>query len=193
MTGIVRWNKSKTPGGADGWSLTPDIGTALDTANVIVPVGTQTERDGLTPPVTGKYAGMVVSRTDQAGSPLEIWDGARWWGTFIQVLALTTANFTNTPAGYGPLTLTVSGKVAILTGNVAWNSGTGNGLATIPSPYLPACEVAFTSVSQNNGTGGMGTTYRGVVTTGGAVSLNWMGIARDVNNVIPIMATWLVA
>lgn len=192
MTGIARWNKAKTPAGADGWNLTPDIGTALDSANVVVPVGSQAERDALTPPL-GKYAGMVVSRTDLAGSPLEVWDGARWWGTTIQTLAPNTANFTNPPAGYGPLTLAVYGKMATLTGNVVWNNGSGNGVATIPSPYLPAFEVTFTSISQNNSTGAIGTTYRGVVTTGGAVTLNWMGIARDVNNVIPVQASWVIA
>lgn len=77
MPGITRWNKTTTPAGSDGWNLTPDIGKALDTANVIVPVATDAERDGLTPP-GGKYPGLAVSRTDLPGCPLQIWTGARW-------------------------------------------------------------------------------------------------------------------
>ena len=77
MTGIVRWNKTISKAGADGWNLTTDDGTALDSANVIVPVANATERDGLTPPL-GKYAGMAVARTDLAGIPLQVWDGAAW-------------------------------------------------------------------------------------------------------------------
>lgn len=77
MTGVTRWNKSTTPAGPDGWNLTPDIGKALDTANVPVPVASQAERDGLTPP-GGKYPGMMVIRMDISGCPVEIWDGLGW-------------------------------------------------------------------------------------------------------------------
>lgn len=78
MTGVTRWNKAKTLAGADGWNLTTDVGAALDTANVVVPVASSTERDGLTPP-GGKYAGMVVARTDLPGVPLERYDGTNWY------------------------------------------------------------------------------------------------------------------
>jgi hypothetical protein len=77
MTGVTRWNKTISKAGADGWNLTTDDGKGLDSANVIVPVATQAERDGLTPP-TGRYAGMVAARTDVAGIPLEKWDGSAW-------------------------------------------------------------------------------------------------------------------
>jgi len=75
MTAVARWNKTATPPGTDGWNLTTDLGKALDSANVIVPVATQAERDALTPPL-GKYAGMTVVRMDVAGNPLEVWDGS---------------------------------------------------------------------------------------------------------------------
>lgn len=76
MTGVVRWNKTTTPAGSDGWNLTPNIGTALDTANVVIPCSLA-ERDALAPP-TGMYPGIVVIRTDVAGLPLEKWNGTAW-------------------------------------------------------------------------------------------------------------------
>ena len=76
MTGVTRWNKTISKAGADGWNLTTDDGKGLDSANVIVPVATQAERDGLTPP-TGKYAGMIAGRNDIPGA-LDIYDGAAW-------------------------------------------------------------------------------------------------------------------
>lgn len=76
MAGTVRWNKTTTPAGPDGWNLTPDVGKALESVNAVVPVANQAERDGLAPPL-GKYPGMVVSRADLNGL-LEVWDGALW-------------------------------------------------------------------------------------------------------------------
>lgn len=76
MTGVTRWNKTISKAGADGWNLTTDDGKGLDSANVLVPVATQAERDGLTPPL-GKYAGMAVTRADLGGR-IEVWDGAKW-------------------------------------------------------------------------------------------------------------------
>lgn len=105
MTGVSRWNKAKTPSGADGWNLTPDVGTALDSANVVVPVATQAERDGLTPP-GGKYPGMVVARTDLSGVPLDVYDGAQWVPGIISTIWSNNANLVTT-AGGGPGALTL--------------------------------------------------------------------------------------
>jgi len=91
--------------GADGWSLTPNIGTALDSANVIVPVATKAERDGLTPPL-GKYAGMVAARTDLSGVPLDVYDGSRWIPGIISTIWTNTSNAVTT-AGGGPGVLTL--------------------------------------------------------------------------------------
>jgi hypothetical protein len=40
----------------------------------ILPVMTQSERDGLTP-----YAGMPISRLDLPGAPTQTYDGSAWW------------------------------------------------------------------------------------------------------------------
>jgi len=105
MTGVTRWNKSTTMAGSDGWSLTPNIGTALDSANVIVPVATKAERDGLTPPL-GKYAGMVAARTDLSGVPLDVYDGTQWIPGIISTI-WTNSSSAVTTAGGGPGTLTL--------------------------------------------------------------------------------------
>ena len=77
MTGVTRWNKTKTPAGADGWNLTFDVGTALDSANVVVPVADSGARDALAPPA-GKYAGMTVVRQDVPGTAVEVYNGSGW-------------------------------------------------------------------------------------------------------------------
>lgn len=77
MTGVSTWNKGTVQAGTDGWNLRNDTQRAMETLNVVVPVGSSTERDALTPP-GGKYPGMIVVRTDLAGLPEEKWDGSVW-------------------------------------------------------------------------------------------------------------------
>jgi|GEM_PF-2739489 len=105
MTGVSRWNKSTTMAGADGWSLAPNVGTALDSANVIVPVATKAERDGLTPPL-GKYAGMVAARTDLSGVPLDVYDGSQWIPGIISTIWTNASTLVPTSGG-GPGVLTL--------------------------------------------------------------------------------------
>lgn len=105
MTGVIRWNKAKTPAGTDGWLLTPNLGTALDTANLVVPVGSASERNGLTPP-SGKYAGMVAARQDLGGL-LEVLDpDLTTWTRGIQHSEFTGSTAPNSGASWGPGPLT---------------------------------------------------------------------------------------
>jgi hypothetical protein len=80
MAGITRWNKTITPAGADGWSLTPDIGKALDSARVAIPVANQAERDGLTSPLGALPIPTLVWRLDK--NRYETWDGTIWRAGF---------------------------------------------------------------------------------------------------------------
>ena len=82
MTGVTRWNKTKTPAGVDPWNLTPDIGAALDSANVVIPVASATERDGLAAVAPGGVLPVptVVWRTDK--NRLETWNGTVWRAGF---------------------------------------------------------------------------------------------------------------
>jgi hypothetical protein len=190
----IRANKIQTPINGDSFpNFVNDLAALADSANVVIPVASQAERDALT-----KKNGLLVCRTDLPGCPIERCDGTTWWGDSSQTLTLNTTNFSNPPGGYGPLTLQVSGggRIITVTGNVTWTNGSnGNNVATIPSGYYPVTEVAFSSTSQANSTGNIGTSYRGQVTTAGALNLNWMGggIARSTDFVIPILATWRIA
>ena len=119
MTGVTRWNKTKTKAGADGWSLTTDDGTAFDSANVVVPVANATERDGLTPPL-GKYVGMAVTRADLGGI-IEVWNGSAW---------LSAANRFNVPGvTAGQIPIFQSAEVSVLIG-----SGSAGGI-TFPIAF----------------------------------------------------------
>lgn len=109
MTGVVRWNKTTTPAAGDGWLLTPDIGTALDKANVIVPVASSTERNGLTPP-GGKYTGMTAGRQDLGGLVEVLDSDLTTWTRGIQHAEFTgsTAPTASTSWGTGPLAVDAS-------------------------------------------------------------------------------------
>jgi len=105
MTGVTRWNKTKTMAGADGWNLTTDTGTALDTANLIVPVASVTERNALTPP-GGKYSGMAVARQD-VGGMIEVLDpDLATWTRGIQHTEFTGSTVPTSGASWGPGPLT---------------------------------------------------------------------------------------
>ena len=108
MTGVTRWNKTVVPAGGDGWNLTPDLGKALDGANVIVPVASASERNALTPP-QGLYAGMAVARQDLGGL-IEVLDPDQTtWTRGIQHSEFTGSTVPDIPTtsptwGTGPLT-----------------------------------------------------------------------------------------
>jgi len=57
----------------DPYNLADDMETFGETANVIIPVNNQAQRDAL----TGKFIGMTVRRLDFRGT-LEWWDGSAW-------------------------------------------------------------------------------------------------------------------
>ena len=202
MTGVIRWNKAKTPAGSDGWNLTTDVGAALDSANVIVPVATQAERDGLTPPITGKYAGMVVARTDIAGIPLEVWDGAAW----NRQPVVTTSPITNDGNWVitGGLTRTVAtgltqvtaafqmkrtaAAITILTTDSTVIIG------AIPSGFRPTNNSSVV-VSVNNDVGARYAEPQLIVNTGGSLvarSTSGGGITIGVNYVIFVSAVWCI-
>jgi hypothetical protein len=202
MTGVTRWNKSKTPAGADGWNLTPDIGTALDTANVIVPVASQAERDGLTPPITGKYAGMVVARTDIAGMPLEKWDGSVWIRQpIVDTSAITndgnwviTGGLVRTVAtGLTQVTAAFQLKRTAAAINILTTDSTVI-IGAIPSGFRPSANSSVV-VSVNDNGGARYAEPQLIVNTGGSLvarSTSGGGITIGVNYVIFVSAVWCI-
>jgi hypothetical protein len=90
----TRWNKAKTIVNSDAYNLATDLATEADTLNVVVPVASDSEESGLTPP-QGKYAGMLDVRTDLAGLPLKVYDGSAWkWGARVERVFCTTTDST---------------------------------------------------------------------------------------------------
>lgn len=70
----VRANKIQVPTNSDAWTnLTTDLATMADSANVVIRVASQAERDALT-----KVAGLTVVRTDLPGDPIQTCDGTNW-------------------------------------------------------------------------------------------------------------------
>lgn len=72
----TRATKITVPVNADAYNLAPDLATMADSANVVIPVASQAERDALT-----KKNGLLVVRTDLFGLPIERCDGTNWWNT----------------------------------------------------------------------------------------------------------------
>lgn len=90
----TRWTKGQTIVNSDAYNLAGDLATQVDTLNVVVPVASDTEEAGLTPP-QGKYAGMLDVRTDLAGLPLKVYDGSAWkWGARVERIDCTTSDAT---------------------------------------------------------------------------------------------------
>ena len=75
MTGTTTYNKATVPAGADGWNLLPGIRTAIESANVPVPVASKAERDALAPP-GGKFPGLTVVRTDTPDLRRDVYSGS---------------------------------------------------------------------------------------------------------------------
>lgn len=66
-------NGAEVPTNSDTYKLTEHLAKMGNTLNVVIPVPTQSVRDGL----TGKYPGMTVARLDLGGR-LETYNGSGW-------------------------------------------------------------------------------------------------------------------
>lgn len=175
MTAVTRWNKSKSPAGTDGWNLTTDVGTAMDSVNAVVPVADQTERDGLAPPA-GKYPGMTVIREDIPGYPLEVYTGSGWQRQISPIMRANTqtvgsgmsadafvsgalqpmiqaGTFVGTTTGGGDLTITY--PAAFPHGVIGGIGFSGDGIyivsATPTSVALPTTSSLFLRFANPNG------------------------------------------
>lgn len=200
MTGVLRWNKTTTPAGADGWNLTPDIGKALDTANVVVPCSLS-ERDALAPP-GGKYPGMIVIRTDVAGLPLEKWDGSTWIRQSVtdSSTVVNDGNWTIT----GGLMRQVATNLSQVTAafqmtrtaaaiNIATTDSTVI-IGAIPSGFRPSANSSVV-VTVNTDVGARYAEPQLIVNTGGSIvarSTSGGGITIGVGYTIFVSAVWCI-
>ena len=115
-----RSNKIRVPITSDAYALTADLAAMADSANVIIPVASQSERDAL----PGKYVGMVVARTDLPGVT-EIYDGTNWWKSGGPM----HAEFTTPNTAVSPLNSEISPGTFTLVSGASINPG----FATVPS------------------------------------------------------------
>lgn len=86
------FNKIKVPTNADAYNLAADYRALGESANVVIPVSSQTERDGL--PAT---EGMTVCRLDKRYAPLETYAGGAWQVGYTPWATITLASGWGTP------------------------------------------------------------------------------------------------
>lgn len=201
MTGVTTWNKGKAPAGGDGWSLTPDVRLAVESLNVPVPVADAAERDGITPPL-GKYPGMMVVRTDVAGFPIEVWDGAAWIRQPVVTAGAVVPDGLWTITG-GYLKTVVNGLTQVtatlqmvrtgsnMTINVADTTLTS---AIVPAGFRPSANAMF-AATVNNQFGEYNSTPQLIINTGGALvgrSTSGSAVAVNTGYSIFISASWYI-
>lgn len=94
------WNKITTAVGSDGWNPVLHMKGVADTADVLVHVSSEAERDGLAALAPGGVLPIptTVVRTDLPSCPTETWNGSAW----VRVIASAA------PAAGGGWTLTGS-------------------------------------------------------------------------------------
>lgn len=100
------FTKIKVPVGSDPYALTADLLILAKTANVIIPVNSQAERDGLAAQAIGGVLplGCTVCRFDR-GYILEKWDGTQWRNVSHQEFTFSAPIIPNNSV-WGPGTLT---------------------------------------------------------------------------------------
>ena len=69
-----RANKMRVPVASDAYALTSDLAAMADSANIVIPVSSDTERNAL----TNKTTGTVVTRLDKSGLLQVCVDGTNW-------------------------------------------------------------------------------------------------------------------
>jgi hypothetical protein len=142
-------------------SLTTDLTTMGNSANVVIPVASQAARDALT-----KKAGLTVSRTDLPGCPIQVCDGTNW--TTHQVPKVWANNIlAGSPSN--PLSGLQSGSyVPIIQGGTWVGTPDVNGFANLTFPA--AFPNALITVGGWVGDNTITNAQRYIVTNGSAAS-----------------------
>lgn len=150
----TRPNKMVTITNDEVYDLSTHLARMADSATVVIPVNTATERDAIP-----KYAGLTVRRLDVSGHPLEEWDGATWNRSDIVTSSagVTDAFFDMTgglmkkvsPTGFTQVTMSLN----ITRKTAAIGIGTGDTtvlLNMIPAGYRPSLNHYFISTINTN-------------------------------------------
>ncbi|MEZ2388879.1 hypothetical protein AB6813_04910 [bacterium RCC_150] len=150
----TQWNKIQTPSNPDSFTnLTTDLGTLASKTNAVVYVASSAERDALAPP-GGKYAGMVVSRTDLPGAALQTYDGSAW---ATQQIMKAWGNTVIVGSASGLLTNLQSGAVVpVIQGGtaVASTDAAGNLAIAYPAAF-PNGVIASVAMNGDSNTGNL--------------------------------------
>lgn len=164
-------NGIETPTNSDAYNLTDDLAHMGETANVIIRIVSQADRDAL----PNLQAGVTVARMDLPQVPLERFDGAVWSVSDVQWtnLALVQGFTAYTDSGWSGLKYAVKGGVVYVNGAVgratAWPSD--QTVAVIPAALRPAHKIQGTGNSLIEPTVGNITIAAGSGST--SFSLTW--------------------
>lgn len=156
-------NEVTVPVGSDGWNFTGHIKQAFESAGLVIPVASQSERDGL----AARFPSGVlpnptyVCRTDSIDKRIETWDGTQW---------VTRKGIPYTPiwtgatswGGGGSMvgTYWVDGDMVTVRAKVTSGSTASLGTGLIEFPLPAGLPIAAGTVL---GTGIMGGTLRPLV------------------------------
>lgn len=190
-------NGVQVPTNGDPYSLTADLATMGNSANVIVRAANAAARDALT-----KYDGLSVRRMDLTGRPTETWDGSTWNRSPVITSGspvndgfwTMTGGLTKTVTN-GPTQVTASFQMVRTTAAITVNTTDSTLIVgVIPAGFRPAANNAFIA-SINTNTGGRYAEPQLVVNTGGSIvarSTSGGPITIDVGYTLFVAISWYV-
>jgi len=143
-------NKVVVPTNSDEYDLTADLATAFLGANVVIPIGSSSERTTLQ--TAGVMTGQCIVRTDLPGQPIETWNGTKW-------LDYAAGNITYNANGYYQAfgggygnpgyeklptgRATLLGMVGTTQTTFSMSANTSYVIGTIPSAIAPAADELY--------------------------------------------------
>lgn len=148
----TRKNKIQVPSNSDAWNLVPDLTTMADTANPVVPVVNDAERDAIPSPGTG----MVIARLD-AHAGLQYWNGTAWIGV-ASLMPFGHMGKTNGFQSINPAATVVMTQAQELRGGMTFDDATDSLVVPIDGLYRCTAKLYTTG-------GGTGKCGLSVVTT----------------------------
>lgn len=196
----TRPNKMKTIVNSDGYNLAADLATQVDSANVIIPVANQTERDGLAALMGTLLVPTMVYRVDL--NAYESWNGATW------DRLVTAVAGAGVPDGFwtitGGLIKTVTAGLTVVTcalqlvrtGPAVTIATTDSVLITglIPSGFRPSANFGWVG-STNTNTGARYAEPQLIMNTGGSLvgrSTSGGGVTISTGYTVFVGATWFI-
>lgn len=180
----TRPNGTTTPINSDAYNLTTDLAAMADSGNVNTVCTSQAQRDALT-----LFPGYTVVRQDLPGAPIQVWDGAKWNGSYAVTVAALTPNSLYTPRGLGfinPSVYRLDGRIYLQ--GVYKNVGTltvvpGNSyqVATLPNGFAPSLASRYPFIWDYGNGGPSGPFISGFfqINSNGSINYNLLGTSSN--------------